>query len=177
MSATGFHPEPSAKAPWTRTMVLTAAYAGDDAARAAPVRRARIKRFMLQLHNAPPHCLPGEGIAPTVTAGNYSRELRQAKWVQSSFCAAAIQRRSCSSGREPGEDQMGIPPIAVRSPKPRARLELTTPSPAEPRWRQPPPRSPPKNQSADAANFSVVRDRPALMAAEARKMRPSWRLG
>src|SRR5262249_26504839 len=125
MSATGFHPEPSAKAPWTRTMVLTAAYAGDDAARAAPVRRARIKRFMLQLHKiAPPHCLPGEGLAPTVTAGNYSRELRQAKWVQSSFCPAAIQRRSCSSGREPGEDQMGIPPIAVRSPKPRARLEF-----------------------------------------------------
>src|SRR5262249_14473719 len=57
MSATGFHPDPSAKAPWTRTMVLTAAYAGDDAARAAPVRRARIKRFMLQLHDiAWPHC-------------------------------------------------------------------------------------------------------------------------
>src|SRR6516225_4097214 len=50
MSATGFHPEPSAKAPWTRTTVLTAAYAGDDAARAAPVKRARIKRFMVQLH-------------------------------------------------------------------------------------------------------------------------------
>src|SRR5262249_33694721 len=49
MSATGFHPEPSAKAPWTRTTVLTAAYAGDDAARAAPVRRARIKRFMVNL--------------------------------------------------------------------------------------------------------------------------------
>src|SRR5262245_16010982 len=48
MSATGFHPEPSAKAPWTRTIVLTAAYAGDDAAKAAPVRRARIKRFMVQ---------------------------------------------------------------------------------------------------------------------------------
>jgi hypothetical protein len=29
---------------------LTAAYAGDDAARAAPVRRARIKRFIVQLH-------------------------------------------------------------------------------------------------------------------------------
>src|SRR5215831_10899201 len=59
MSATGFHPEPSAKAPWTKTMVLTAACAGDDAAKAAPVRRARIKRFMLQLHKiAPPHCLP-----------------------------------------------------------------------------------------------------------------------
>src|SRR6516165_10624107 len=80
MSATGFHPEPSAKAPWTRTMVLTAAYAGDDAAKAAPARRARIKRFMLQLHKiAPPHCLPREGTAPTVTVGNYSRELRQAK--------------------------------------------------------------------------------------------------
>src|SRR5262249_42560435 len=49
MSATGFHPEPSAKAPWTRTIVLTAAYAGDDAAKAAPVRRARIKRFMVPL--------------------------------------------------------------------------------------------------------------------------------
>src|SRR5262249_54266971 len=49
MSATGFHPEPSAKAPWTRTIVLTAAYAGDDAAKAAPVRRARTKRFILQL--------------------------------------------------------------------------------------------------------------------------------
>src|SRR5262249_39101671 len=47
MSATGFHPEPSAKAPWTRTIVLTAAYAGDDAARAAPVKRAKIKRFMV----------------------------------------------------------------------------------------------------------------------------------
>src|SRR5215470_4724202 len=95
MSATGFHPEPSAKAPWTRTMVLTVAYAGDDTAKAAPVRRARIKRFMLQLHKiAPPHCLPPEGTAPTVTARNYSRELRQAKWVQGSFCAAAIQKRS-----------------------------------------------------------------------------------
>src|SRR5262249_46102906 len=73
-----------------------------------------------------------------------------------------------SSGREPGEDQMGIHPIAVRSPKPRARLESTTPSPAESRWRQPPPRSPPENQSADAANFSVVRDQLALMYAEAR---------
>jgi hypothetical protein len=50
MSATGFHPEPSAKAPWTRTIVLTAAYAGDDAAKAAPVRRARIKRFMVKIH-------------------------------------------------------------------------------------------------------------------------------
>src|SRR6516165_1905265 len=49
MSATGFHPEPSAKAPWTRTIVLTTAYAGDDAARAAPVRRARIKLFMVTL--------------------------------------------------------------------------------------------------------------------------------
>src|SRR5262249_52935855 len=81
MSATGFHPEPSAKAPWTRTMVLTAACPGDDAAKAAPVRRARIKRFMLQLHKiAPPHCLRRDGTAPTVTAGNYSRELRKAKW-------------------------------------------------------------------------------------------------
>src|SRR5262249_30172242 len=50
MSATGFHPEPSANAPWTRTTVLTAAYAGDDAVRAAPVKRARIKHFMVQLH-------------------------------------------------------------------------------------------------------------------------------
>src|SRR5262245_39754639 len=50
MSATGFHPEPSAKAPWTRTIVLTAAYAGNDAARAVPVRRARIKQFMVQHH-------------------------------------------------------------------------------------------------------------------------------
>src|SRR5215467_11199021 len=48
MSATGFHPEPSANAPWTRTIVLTAAYAGDDAAKAAPARRARIKRFMVK---------------------------------------------------------------------------------------------------------------------------------
>src|SRR5262249_33246634 len=45
MSATGFHPEPSAKAPWTRTTVLTAACAGHDTAKAAPVRRARLKRF------------------------------------------------------------------------------------------------------------------------------------
>jgi hypothetical protein len=30
-------------------LVLTAAYPGDDAAKAAPVRRARIKRFMVQL--------------------------------------------------------------------------------------------------------------------------------
>src|SRR6516225_8363128 len=49
MSATGFHPEPSANAPWTRTIVLTAACAGDDAARAAPVRKARIMRFMVHL--------------------------------------------------------------------------------------------------------------------------------
>src|SRR6516165_1614332 len=68
MSATGFHPEPSAKAPWTRTMVLTVAYAGDDTAKAAPVRRARIKRFMLQLHKiVPPHCFP---------RGTASRRLR-----------------------------------------------------------------------------------------------------
>src|SRR5262245_56542500 len=81
MSATGFHPEPSAKAPWTRTTVLTAAYAGDDAANAAPVRRARNKRFMLQLHKiAPPHSSPWGGTAPTVTVGNYSRDLRQAEW-------------------------------------------------------------------------------------------------
>src|SRR6516225_7714195 len=51
MSATGFHPDPSAKAPWTRTMVLTAACAGKDAARAAPVIRAKINRFMLQVFN------------------------------------------------------------------------------------------------------------------------------
>src|ERR1700745_960478 len=51
MSATGFHAEPSAKAPWTRTIVLTAAYAGDDAAKAALVRRARIKSFMLHSAN------------------------------------------------------------------------------------------------------------------------------
>src|SRR5262249_5318017 len=49
MSATGFHPDPSAKAPWTRTIVLTAAYAGDDAATAAPASRARISRFMKML--------------------------------------------------------------------------------------------------------------------------------
>src|SRR5262249_44813162 len=45
---------PSAKAPWTRTIVLTAAYAGDDAARAAPARRARIKRFMVKLRQCAP---------------------------------------------------------------------------------------------------------------------------
>src|SRR6516164_2532566 len=75
MSATGFHPEPSAKAPWTRTMVLTVAYAGDDTAKAAPVRRARIKRFMLQLHKiVPPLCFP-RGTASRrvrgITAGIY----------------------------------------------------------------------------------------------------------
>src|SRR6516225_6680754 len=86
MSATGFHPEPSAKAPWTRTMVLTVAYAGDDTAKAAPVRRARIKRFMLQLRKiAPPRCLPWRGTAPTVTAGNYSRDLRLAEWIPGHF--------------------------------------------------------------------------------------------
>src|ERR1700730_10872712 len=51
MSATGFHPEPSAKAPWTRTIVLTAAYAGDATAKTAPVSRARIKRFMVHSAN------------------------------------------------------------------------------------------------------------------------------
>src|SRR5215471_12958672 len=51
MSATGFHPDPSAKAPWTRTMVLTAACAGNDAARAAPAIRAKINRIMLQVSN------------------------------------------------------------------------------------------------------------------------------
>src|SRR5262249_34204850 len=45
----GLHVEPAAKAPWTRTIVLTAAYAGHDAAKAAPVRRARIKRFTAKL--------------------------------------------------------------------------------------------------------------------------------
>src|SRR5215472_7736328 len=49
MSATGIHPEPSAKAPWTRTIVLTAAYAGHDAAKAAPVRSARLKRFSARM--------------------------------------------------------------------------------------------------------------------------------
>src|SRR5262249_12622056 len=78
MSATGFHPEPSANAPWTRTIVLTAAYAGDDAAKAAPVRRARIKRFMLQLHKIAP-LLPPPGRRPRrprlreITAGNYGK--------------------------------------------------------------------------------------------------------
>src|SRR5215468_612252 len=38
ISATGFHPEPSAKAPCTRTIVLTAAYAGDDASMTAAHR-------------------------------------------------------------------------------------------------------------------------------------------
>src|SRR5215813_13652957 len=51
MSATGFHPDPSANAPWTRTMVLTAACAGTDAARAAPAIRANIQCFMLQVSN------------------------------------------------------------------------------------------------------------------------------
>src|SRR5262249_1245972 len=87
-------------------------------------------------------------------------ETRQADRRASVLCPG-------SSGREPGEDQMGIPPIAVRSPKPRARFESTPPSPEEPRGGQPPPRSPQKNKSAAAANFSVVRDRLALMAAEA----------
>src|SRR5215469_1671479 len=49
MSATGFHPDPSAKAPCTRTIVLTAAHAGDDAAIAAPARSARARRFALRL--------------------------------------------------------------------------------------------------------------------------------
>src|SRR5579872_7444481 len=43
MSATGLQPEPSAKAPWTSTTVLTAACVGADAARAAPEIRAKIK--------------------------------------------------------------------------------------------------------------------------------------
>src|SRR6516162_818241 len=73
MSATGFHPEPSAKAPWTRTMVLTAAYAGDDAARAAPVRRARIMRFMVHLRYKRPleiaiyRCAPQLGFLSSTT--------------------------------------------------------------------------------------------------------------
>src|SRR5215468_3123618 len=49
MSATGFHPDPSANAPWTRTIVLTAACAGSGGARAAPAIRAKVKRFMLQI--------------------------------------------------------------------------------------------------------------------------------
>src|SRR5262245_20610351 len=51
MSAMDFHPDPSAKAPWTRTMVLTAACAGNDAARAAAAIRAKIKRIILQVSN------------------------------------------------------------------------------------------------------------------------------
>src|SRR5579872_1744532 len=49
MSATGLQPEPSAKAPWTSTTVLTAACVGADAARAAPEIRAKIKPLTPQL--------------------------------------------------------------------------------------------------------------------------------
>src|SRR5215472_12609446 len=97
--------------------------------------------------------------------GNWRESLRgRPKYANRSPCECALL------GDLPAENSVksdGIPPIAVRSPKPRARLESTTPSPAEPRWRPPPPRSPPENQSADAVNFSIVRDRLALMAAEA----------
>src|SRR5215510_7416125 len=46
MSATAFHPEPSAKAPWTKTIVLTAPWAGDDTAIATLIRRLKSETFM-----------------------------------------------------------------------------------------------------------------------------------
>src|SRR5215471_4170534 len=49
MSATGFHPEPSAKAPWTRTMVLTSAYAAVHGISAAPKISAATRRFIRQI--------------------------------------------------------------------------------------------------------------------------------
>jgi hypothetical protein len=49
MSATAFHPEPSAKAPWTRTIVLTPPWAGDDTAIATLIRRLISETFMFHL--------------------------------------------------------------------------------------------------------------------------------
>src|SRR6516162_6789403 len=94
MSATGFHPEPSAKAPWTRTMVLTAAYAGDDAAKAAPVRRARIKRFMLQLHNAPPHSSLGRDRADR-DCGELQQGFTAGGMDSGSLCTATLLSCQC----------------------------------------------------------------------------------
>src|SRR5215472_4275483 len=106
MSATGFHPEPSAKAPWTRTMVLTAAYAGDDAAKAALITRARIKRYMLQLHKiAPPHC-PGGGdradrdrgeLQQGIAAGEMGFKVRFASPRADVHARSRVEIRGCSA--------------------------------------------------------------------------------
>src|SRR5262249_35185780 len=69
------HPEPSAKAPWTRTMVLTAAYAGDDAAKAALVRRARIKRFARTMRRLGSDVVIGSSLLAGVCSKKYREPL------------------------------------------------------------------------------------------------------
>src|SRR6516164_491289 len=96
MSATAFHPEPSAKAPWTRTMVLTAAYAGDDTAKAAPVRRARIKRFMLHLHKiVPPHCFPEGQHRADCDCGELQQGFTAGGMDSGSLCTATLLSCQC----------------------------------------------------------------------------------
>src|SRR5260370_35964225 len=49
MSAPGFQPEPSEKAPWTRTTVLTPAPAGELTASTVPATIANTRDFTLDL--------------------------------------------------------------------------------------------------------------------------------
>src|SRR5262245_15543186 len=98
MSATGFHPEPSAKAPWTRTIVLTAAYAGDDAARAAPARRARIKRFMVKLRQCAPSPLHSRHRPASANGQAVDRALFCTVAERTTFLRSFQSRhRSCAS--------------------------------------------------------------------------------
>src|SRR6516225_8723222 len=117
MSATGFHPEPSAKAPWTRTMVLTVAYAGDDTAKAAPVRRARIKRFMLQLHKiVPPHWFPRGTASRRLWLGELQQGFTAGGMDSGSLCTATLLSCQCplwvKSGHWCASMMSALPPKA-----------------------------------------------------------------
>src|SRR6516162_6039878 len=127
MSATGFHPEPSAKAPWTRTIVLTAAYAGGDAARAAPVRRARIMRFMVYLRYKRP--LEDPVLADTLSRGlqTAAPAMRHQILVVSASTKGDLERAFTTLvERRVGGLVVGNDPFfnarPVRSSRPRSRV-------------------------------------------------------
>src|SRR6185295_7038535 len=98
MSATGFHPEPSAKAPWTRTIVLTAAYAGYDAAKVAPVRRVRIKRFTVHSANVVTVSIDVAGVRnnprPATLASSQPENVEQFGMSQKNWDRAPIEAQS-----------------------------------------------------------------------------------
>src|SRR5215475_2973846 len=127
MSATGFHPEPSAKAPWTRTMVLTAAYAGDDAAKAAPVSRARIKRFARTVRRLGSDVVIGSSLLADVCSKKY-RESPCALIVLVccvlSLLALVLRRETCphAGARDRGALAMRLTELARRGPKHIAKM-------------------------------------------------------